>query len=194
MPTLLRHDHGGVALAVVYVDALGVRHQKEVHHGALAPVVESEVEGQHALVVLADRSAHEGEEQYPHGPLRGAEDDGSVEGEEAPAELAVGLLARDPRPGLVLVGGRALNGVLPVLPLDAEVELGGVGVVVALKIALVLLLLLLLVARDGLGGGGGVGGAELVLVEAHDAAEGDGVRGGDGRAGLGEVVDLRPQG
>ena len=63
MPTLLRQDHGGAALAVAHVDALGVRHQKEVHHGALAHVVESEVEGQHALVVLADRSARVGEEQ-----------------------------------------------------------------------------------------------------------------------------------
>ena len=194
MPTLLHQDHGGAALAIALVDALGVRHQKEVHHGVLAPVVESEVEGQHALVVLADRSAREGKEHRPHGPLRGAEDDVSVEGEEAPAELAVGLLARDPRPGLVLVGGRALNGVLPVLPLDAEVELGGVGVVVALKIALVLLLLLLLVARDGLGGGGGVGGAELVLVEAHDAAEGDSVCGRARRADLGGGANLRPHG
>ena len=137
----------------------GVRHQKEVHHGALAPVVESEVEGQHALVVLADRSVHEGEEQHPHGPIRGAEDDGSVEGEEGLAELAIGLLAGDPRPGLVGVGGRALIGALPVLPLDAEVELGGVGVVVAPKSALVVVLLLLLMAWDGLGGGGGMGGA-----------------------------------
>ena len=144
---------------VAHVDALGVRHWKEVHHGALAPVVESEVEGQHALVVLADRSAHEGEEQRPHGPIRGVEDDGSVEGREAPAELAVGLLARDPRPGLVGVGGRALIGALPVLPLDADVELSGVGVVVALNSALVVVLLLMLLAWAGLGGGGGVEGA-----------------------------------
>ena len=122
------------------------------------------------------------------------QDDGGVEGEEALAELAVGLLARDPRPRLVGVGGRALIGALPVFPLDAEVELGGVGVVVALKSALVVVLLLLLLARAGLGGGGGVGGAELVLVEAHDAAEGDGVRGGAGRAGLGGGADLRPHG
>ena len=118
-----------------------------------------------------------------------------MEGEEAPAELAVRILAGDPRPGLVGVGGRALISALPVLPLDAEVELGGVGVVVALKIALVVvLLLLLLLARAGLGGGGGEGGAELVLVEAHDTAEGDGIRGGAGRAGLGGGVDLRPHG
>ena len=71
-----------------------------------------------------------------------------MEGEEAPAELAVGLLAGDPRPGLVGVGGRALIGALPVLPLDAEVELGGVGVVGTLKSALVVVLLLLL-ARAG---------------------------------------------
>ena len=117
-----------------------------------------------------------------------------MEGEEAPVELAVGFLSGDPRPGRVGVGSRALIGALPVLPLDAEVELGGVGVVVALKSALVVVLLLLLLARDGLGGGGGVGGAELVLVEAHDAAEGDGVRGGAGRAGLGGGADLRPHG
>ena len=120
------------------------------------------MEGQHALVVLADRSAHEVEEQRPQGPLRGAEDDGSVEGEEGLAELAIALLAGDPRPVLVGVDGRALIGTLPVLPLDAEVELGGVGVVVAPKSALVvvlLLLLLLLMAWAGLGGGGGVGGA-----------------------------------
>ena len=149
------------------------------------------------MVVLADRTAHEGKEQRPHGPLRGAEDDGSVEGEEAPAELAVKLLARDPHPGLVGVGGRALIGALPVLPLDAEVELGGVGVVVAPKSALVvvlLLLLLLLLARARLGEGGDVGGAKLVLVEAHDAAKGDGDRGGAGRAGLGGGADLRPHG
>ena len=135
---------------VAHGNARRVRHQKEVHHGALAPVVESEVEGQYALVVLADRSAHEGEEQRSHGPLRGAEDDGSVEREEASAELAVGLLARDPRPGLVGVGGCALIGALPVLLLDAEVELGVVGVVVAPKSALVVVLLLLL-AWGGLG-------------------------------------------
>ena len=115
-------------------------------------------------------------------------------GKEAPAELAVGLLARDLRPGFVGVGRRALIGALPVLPLDAEVELGGVGFVVALESALVVVLLLLLLARAGLGGGGGVGGAELVLVEAHDAAEGDGVRGGSGRTGLGGGADLRPHG
>ena len=78
----------GAAIAVAHVDALGVHHQKEVHHGALAPVVGSKVGGQHALVVLADSSARKGEEQHPHRPLRGAEDDGSVEGKEAPAELA----------------------------------------------------------------------------------------------------------
>ena len=48
---------------VAHVEALGVRHQKEVHHSALVPVVESEVEGQHNRVVLADRSARKGEEQ-----------------------------------------------------------------------------------------------------------------------------------
>ena len=62
IPTLLRHDHGGAALAVAHVDALGVRHQKEVPHGALTPIVESKVEEQHALVVLADRTAHKGKE------------------------------------------------------------------------------------------------------------------------------------
>ena len=74
-----------------------------------------------------------------------------MEGEEAPSELVVGLLAGDPRPGLVGVGGRALIGALPVLPLDAEAELGGVGVVVAPKSALVVVLLLLLLAWAGLG-------------------------------------------
>ena len=127
MPNLLHHADGGAALAVAHINALGVCHQKEVRHGALAPVVESEVEGQHAMVVLADRSAHEGKEQRPHGPLRGVEDDGSMEGGEAPAELAVGLLAGDPRPVLVGVGGCALIGALPVLPLDDELEIGGVG-------------------------------------------------------------------
>ena len=117
------------------------------------------MEGQHALVVLADRSAHEGEEQYLHDLLRGAEEDGSVKGEEAPAELAFGLLAGEPRPGLVGMGGRALRGALPVLLLDDEVELGGVGVVVAPKSALMVVLLLLLMAWAGLGGGGGVRGA-----------------------------------
>ena len=90
----------------------------------------------------------------------------------------------------------------PDLPLDAEVELGGAGVVIALEGALVvvlllllmLLLLLLLLARAKLSGGGGVGGVELVLVEAHDAAEGDGIRGGARRASLGGGADLRPHG
>ena len=50
MPTLLHQDHGGAALAVAHVNALGVRHQKEVYHGALTPVVESEVEGQLMIV------------------------------------------------------------------------------------------------------------------------------------------------
>ena len=159
MPTLLRQDHEGAALTVAHVNALGIYHQKEVHHGAIARIVESEVEEQHALVILADRSVREGKEQHPHGPVRGAEDDGSMEGEEALAELAVRLLAGDPRPGLVGVGGRALIGALPVLPLDAEVELGGVGFVVAPKSALVVVLLLLLMVWAGLGGGGGVGGA-----------------------------------
>ena len=63
------------------------------------------------------------------------------------------------RPSVVGVGGRALIGALPVLPLDDEVELSGVSVVVAPKSALVVRLLLLLMAWAGLGGGGGVGGA-----------------------------------
>ena len=45
----------------------------------------------------------------PHGSLRGADDDGSVEGEEAPGELVVRILAGYPRPGLVGVGGRAFE-------------------------------------------------------------------------------------
>ena len=131
----------------------------------------------------------------PHGPLRGAEDDDSVEGEEAPAELAVRILAGDPHPGLVGVGGRMLSGTLPVLPLDADVELGGFGVVVALAGALVVVLLFfLLLVRAGSVRGGGGGGAELVLFEVHDAAEGDSVRGGTGGAGLGGGANLRPHG
>ena len=88
------------------------------------------------------------------------------------------------------------SGTLPVLPLDAEVELGGFGVVVALAGTLmVVLLLLLLMTRAGrVRGGGGVGVTELVLVEAHNAAEGNGVRGGAGDDGLGGFADLQPQG
>mmetsp|Transcript_11798 Transcript_11798/g.21806 ORF Transcript_11798/g.21806 Transcript_11798/m.21806 type:complete len:246 (-) Transcript_11798:486-1223(-) len=152
---LLGQDHGGTSLAILHVDTLGVGHEEQVDDALVAPVSEGEVEGQHALIVLACRTLREREQQRRDSTFRRAEDDGSMEGQQSPTQLPIRLLPTDPRTRLMRTRGRTLHGPIPVLTLHTQVKVGGVGIVIALK------------DRTKRRGGSAL---ELRLVEAHDAS------------------------
>jgi hypothetical protein len=133
MLTLLGQNHGDTPLTILDIHTLGVSHEQKVDNLLITSITEGKVKGKHALIILAGSTLSEGKEQCTHSTLGSTEDDGSMERQKTPAELSIGFLTRDPGTGLVGAGGCTFHGTIPILALDTQVKLSGVGIVITLK-------------------------------------------------------------